>query len=69
MKDIKEFLVNINESNQVDYAINVMFELFNDCENDNEMCEAVIDLLNGLTGNGKDDILVKSIKDWVNNIK
>ena len=46
-----------------------MFELFNDCENDDEMCEAVIDLLNGLTGNGKDDILVKSIKDWVNNIK
>lgn len=67
MKDIKNFL--INESNQVDYAIDAMFELFNDCENDNEMCEAVIDLLNGLTGNGKDDVLVKSIKDWVNNIK
>ena len=67
MKDIKNFL--INESNQVDYAIDNMFELFNDCENDNEMCEAVIDLLNGLTGNGKDDVLVKSIKDWVNNIK
>ena len=67
MKDIKKFL--INESNQVDYAIDAMFELFNDCKNDNEMCEAVIDLLNGLTGNGKDDILVKSIKDWVNNIK
>ena len=67
MKDIKNFL--INESNKVDYAIDAMFELFNDCENDNEMCEAVIDLLNGLTGNGKDDVLVKSIKDWVNNIK
>lgn len=67
MKDIKDFL--INESNQVDYAIDAMFELFNDCENDNEMCEAVIDLLNGLTGNGKDDVLVKSIKNWVNNIK
>ena len=67
MKDIKNFL--INESNQVDYAINAMFELFNDCENDNEMCEAIIDLLNGLTGNGKDDVFVKSIKDWVNNIK
>ena len=67
MKDIKKFL--INESNQVDYAIDAMFELFNDCKNDNEMCEAVIDLLNGLTGNGKDDVLVKSIKDWVNNIK
>lgn len=67
MENIKNFL--INESNQVDDAINAMFELFNDCENDNEMCEAIIDLLNGLTGNGKDDVLVKSIKDWVNNIK
>ena len=66
MKNLKNF---ITESNQVDDAINSMFELFNDCENDNEMCEALIDLLNGLTSNGKDDVLVNSIKEWINKIK
>lgn len=66
MKNLKNF---ITESNQVDDAINSMFELFNDCENDDEMCEALIDLLNGLTSNGKDDVLVNSIKEWINKIK
>ena len=66
MKNIKNF---INESNQVDVAIDTMFELFNDCENDEEMCEALIDLLNGLTSNGKDDVLVDSIKEWISKIK
>lgn len=67
MKNIKSYI--INESNQVDVAIDAMYELFNDCENDDQMCEALIDLLNGLTSNGKDDILVKSIKEWIDKIK
>lgn len=67
MKDIKQFL--ITESNNVDIAINAMFELFNDCENDTEMCEAVIDLLNGLTGNGKDDIFINAIENWIKETK
>lgn len=68
MKTIKEFLIT-EGSNPIDIAIDSMFDYFNDCDDENDEFEGIREFLNGLTGQGKDDIYIKVIEDWLKEIK
>lgn len=66
MKKLKEF---INEGSQIS-NINKSISLINDAiNNGEEIDEVIFDLLDGISNNGEDDLVVSNIESWLKQLK
>ena len=66
MKKLKEF---INEGSQIS-NVNKSISLINDAiNNGEEIDEVIFDLLDGISNNGEDDLVVSNIESWLKQLK
>ena len=65
MKNIKELII---ESGSYDHGMKQACKILNNIINNhqNDLDSVVYDLLDNITNNGEDDLIIDNIKSWIN---